>query len=321
MASITPVAFYTGGTSIPGTSQYGNLNVGTSPQDYGVVGNENGIVYYATPDEDLGYVIAHEDPSGGHNGKPGNVPAKVGFWRSSAKDNPSFISLVEYVSGQNFDSAGNAATWLESNGYWTSYPTPNVTGGTGTNVVYTTGTFFDAFTSQAGITNTDAFNTNNGCWQLYYSHQEININSGTGNIGLNPHTSGSNSWTWYYAISNSVNTIGDWGSVQQLSASRSGSYVGGVLTLSNINTNVTIPANRYFLIGNSGGPFYRTVKSLGENRTANVSGSPFVTAINKVCLGNWPSGGTTGIPSQFGGATGGYTFYGNHAHVHSVTFN
>lgn len=188
-------------------------------------------------------------------------------------------------------------------------------------MVYTTGTFFDAFTSQAGITSTDAFNTNNGCWQLYYSHEEISMNSGTGNIGLNPYISGSNSWTWYYAISNSINTIGDWSSVQTLSAARSGSYVGGVLSVSNINTNVTIPANRYFLIGNNGGPFYRTVKSLAENRTATVNGSPLVTAVNKVCLGNWPSGGTTGIPVQFGGVAGGYTFYANHAHVHSVTFN
>ena len=85
MATITPVAFYTGATSIPGTTQVGNLNVGTSPQDYGVVGSENGIVYYATPDQDLGYIVAHEDLTGGHNGKPGNVPAYLGFFRSTFK--------------------------------------------------------------------------------------------------------------------------------------------------------------------------------------------------------------------------------------------
>jgi hypothetical protein len=202
-----------------------------------------------------------------------------------------------------------------------STPSGSVTGGTGTEVAYATGTLFDAYSSRDGITTTDAFNTNNGCWQLYYAHQEIDMNSGTGNIGLNPHTSGTNSWTWYYAISNSINTIGNWGSVLTLSAVRSGSYTCGVFTTSNINTNVTIPANTYFLIGNSSGPFYRTVKSLADNRTATVGGLPFVTAVNKVCLGNWPSGGTTGIPIQFGGATAGYTFYGSHSHVHSVTFN
>ena len=126
MATITPIAFYSGGTSIPGTTQVGNLNVGDSPQDYGVVGNNNGIVYYATPDQELGYVIAHEDLTGGHNGKPGNVPAYLGFWRSSSLTDESFIELSEYISiqdndPQTFNSGTEAKNWLNTNGYWTSW--------------------------------------------------------------------------------------------------------------------------------------------------------------------------------------------------------
>ena len=126
MATITPVAFYSGGTSIDGTTQVGNLNVGTSPQDYGVVGATNGIVYYGTPDQDLGYIIAHEDLTGGHNGEPGNVPVYLGFFRSTLKTEESFIDLAEYVSQyngspQNFATGNDASTWLTSNGYWTSY--------------------------------------------------------------------------------------------------------------------------------------------------------------------------------------------------------
>jgi len=44
MASITPVAYKTGGGSIAGTTKYGNLYVGTSQLDYGVVGQDNGVV-------------------------------------------------------------------------------------------------------------------------------------------------------------------------------------------------------------------------------------------------------------------------------------
>lgn len=126
MAVITPVAFYTGVTSIAGTTQIGNLNVGTSPQDYGVVGANNSIVYYSTPDQTLGYVIAHDDLSAGHNGKPGNVPAKVGFFRSAVKTEESFIELTEYITiqdndPQTFTGGTEAKTWLENNGYWTSY--------------------------------------------------------------------------------------------------------------------------------------------------------------------------------------------------------
>jgi hypothetical protein len=126
MAVITPVAFYTGVTSIGGTTQVGNLNVGTSPQDYGVVGNNNSIVYYSTPDQTLGYVIAHDDLSAGHNGKPGNIPAKVGFFRSVVKTEESFIELTEYITiqdndPQTFTGGTEAKTWLNNNGYWTSY--------------------------------------------------------------------------------------------------------------------------------------------------------------------------------------------------------
>jgi hypothetical protein len=49
-------------------------------------------------------------------------------------------------------------------------------GPVGTIVNYTLGDYFDAFTSRSGITSTDAFNTNNGCYQLYYSHRQIKIN-------------------------------------------------------------------------------------------------------------------------------------------------
>jgi hypothetical protein len=194
-----------------------------------------------------------------------------------------------------------------------------VTGGTGTIVPYTELTYLDAFTSQSGVTTTDAFNTNNGCWQLYYSHSAVTISNGS-NIGLNSNAAGSNSWSWSVAISNSNNTIGNWSSVSAITTTTSFSYTAGRFNVSTLTQSVTIPANRYFLIMNNGGPFYRTVKTLASNRTAQIGGSNYVTVCNKVALGNWPSGGTTVIPSQFGGAGAGYTFYTGASHVHSVVF-
>ena len=122
MAKITPVAYnFSGNPQIPDTTQIGNLSIGNTPQDYGVVGATHGVVYYATPDEDLGYVIAHEDPSGGHNGKPGNVPAFVGFWRSATKTEDSFLDFVNSMFNQNFTGGTDAVTYLNNNGYWTSF--------------------------------------------------------------------------------------------------------------------------------------------------------------------------------------------------------
>jgi hypothetical protein len=122
------------------------------------------------------------------------------------------------------------------------------------------------------------------------------------------------------AISNSNNTIGNWGSVSAITSNTSFSYNLGGFNVSPITQSVTIPANRYFLILNNGGPFYRTVKTLASNRTAQIGGSNYVTVCNKVALGNWPTGGTTVIPSQFGGSGTDYTFYTGASHVHSVVF-
>jgi hypothetical protein len=206
----------------------------------------------------------------------------------------------------------------------TQTPTPSgaafvVTGGTGTIVPYTALTYFNAFTSQSGVTTTDAFNSNNGCWQLYYSHSAITISNGS-NVGLNSYANGSNTWAWFVAISNSNNTIGNWGSVSAITTSTTFGYSAGGFNISPLTQSVTIPANRYFLIMNNGGPFYRTIKTLASNRTAQIGGLNYVTVCNKVALGNWPTGGTTIIPSQFGGAGTGYTLYTGASHVHSVVF-
>ena len=187
---------------------------------------------------------------------------------------------------------------------------------------YTPGTFFDVFTQQSGVSSSIGFATNNGAWQLFYANQPVTMSAatGSGNIGLVPYANGTNSWTWYVATGSVNDSTGSWSAVTTLTPSRTGGYIAGTLTTSSINTTIQIPANRYFLIANSGGPFYRTVRALANNRVGNVSGSAFVTAINKVALGNWPTGGTTTIPTQFGGSGTGYTLYTGSVHVMSVKF-
>lgn len=203
----------------------------------------------------------------------------------------------------------------------TPTPTPTAAPIASGSFNYTVGTFFDAFTQQSGVTSSIGFSTNNGAWQMFYSHQQIVLLPGAGNIGLVPFQSGTNSWTWYISIASVNDSTGSWGAVSTIAPIRTGAYVGGTLTTSSINTTVTIPANRFFLIANSGGPFYRTVRRLDNSRTGLVSGVPFVTAVNRVALGNWPSGGTTAVPTQFGGAGIGYTEYTGSVHVMSVKFN
>lgn len=122
MPTARPFARNTG-AAIAGTTQIGNLAIGTPTAGFAATG----LPWWNGPDEDLGYVIATEVPS---NNQPTPVPAttaSVGFWRSTAKTDSSFIDLAQYVSRiagspQTFATASAAYTWLTTNGYWTSYP-------------------------------------------------------------------------------------------------------------------------------------------------------------------------------------------------------
>lgn len=131
MPTARPFARNTG-AAIAGTTQVGNLAAGTPTAGFAATG----LPWWNGPDEDPGYVIATEVPA---NNQPTPVPpsvtASVGFWRSTAKTDASFISLAEYVariagSPQTFTTTLNAYVWLITNGYWTSFPPLAVTIGT-----------------------------------------------------------------------------------------------------------------------------------------------------------------------------------------------
>ena len=121
MATTRPFAYNTGST-IDGTSQIGNLAIGVSDQDYSQ--NPGGVKWWMGPDEELGYVIAHEVVTGDHP-TPVEVDAYLGFWRSSVLTDQSFLDLVNVLpitEGLSpFTDGNDAKIWLNDNGFWTSY--------------------------------------------------------------------------------------------------------------------------------------------------------------------------------------------------------
>ena len=122
MATARPFA-YNSGTTIPGTQQVGNLSIGAPTSGF-----TNNPQYWNGPDEELGYVIA-QSVSGNTQPTPlSGVTAAVGFFRSTDLTEGSFITLSETIAGQSFATGEDAKTWLNNNGYWTSYvtvtPTP-----------------------------------------------------------------------------------------------------------------------------------------------------------------------------------------------------
>lgn len=120
MTTARPFAYNTG-TGITGTSQVGDLAVGTPS-----AGFTSSPRFWNGPDEDLGYVIAHPVPSGTQPTPVSGVSASLGFNRTTEFSDSSFITLAEYVARtystpQTFASATAASSWLTTNGFWNSY--------------------------------------------------------------------------------------------------------------------------------------------------------------------------------------------------------
>jgi hypothetical protein len=133
MANLKCVGYNPSQTPISGTEQIGDLVIGETDQQY--YSQPGGIRFWATPDLDLGYVIAHVNQNGDQPNPLGIDDVHIGFWRSEFLTTESFITLAQNVSNwqstpQIFANADDAKTWLNDNGYWTSYvnvtPTPNI---------------------------------------------------------------------------------------------------------------------------------------------------------------------------------------------------
>jgi len=120
MPTSRPFAYNTGST-ISGTIQVGNLAVGTPTS--GFTGTPK---WWNGPDEELGYVIAIPVSANTQPTPVSGVTASVGFNRSTALTNSSFIEIANLITGQSFSTAGEASTFLTSNGYWNSYECPNI---------------------------------------------------------------------------------------------------------------------------------------------------------------------------------------------------
>ena len=131
MATTRPFA-YNPGSAIPGTEQVGSIAYGLPTAGF----VSTGLEWWNGPDEDLGYVIAHPVPS---DTQPTQIPgvfASVGFFRSDALTEGSFIDLADLIAGPSgggpFGSGATAKTWLNNNGYWTSFEgSTGATGATG----------------------------------------------------------------------------------------------------------------------------------------------------------------------------------------------
>ena len=135
MAIIQKIFAYNAGSFISGTTEYGDLIVGDINVDYS--SDYGGVKWWGGPNEDLRYVIGNARPGGQPVPSGATGTAQVGFWGTPPGDktDSAFLNLANYVGSLSsqppFATTNDAVTWLNANGYYTSYttitPTPTAT--------------------------------------------------------------------------------------------------------------------------------------------------------------------------------------------------
>ena len=120
MSTSRPFAYNTG-SPIAGTEQIGDLAIGFPTEGF----SSTGLAWWNGPDEQLGYVVAQSVSDNSQPTPIEGVFASVGFFRSSALTESSFVNLANTLAAGATSwgpSEGDQAkTWLNSNGYWTSF--------------------------------------------------------------------------------------------------------------------------------------------------------------------------------------------------------
>lgn len=216
MSTNTPFA-YNPGSNISGTQKIGNISFGTPDSGF----QNSPLKWWNGPDEDLGYVITKPDPDGLHIGGDETI-AYLGFRRSDSKTEASFIELANNMFNQNFTTGNDAKTWLNNNGYWTSWAVTS-SGGNSFNTgdyklsiqyapaVNSGDITFPAHPQTAGTgfstTNPNLVGTadSNYKYQIYFNANDVNGNDRSsvlqqliGNAGTLTLTQGSNSVTYSF---------------------------------------------------------------------------------------------------------------------------
>lgn len=189
----------------------------------------------------------------------------------------------------------------------------------GTAVAWTDDTYFDSYSTQSGLTSSDKGAVNFLVWQVYYTYAPLSLPLDTVNrVGVATYGNGVNASKARIAISSVDDTLGSFGADFEFAATSSSvGYSAGGFMEYKVTTAVTIPAHRYFMIGTTGGPAYRTFKTLGNNRTAQIAGVNYITSMNTVY---WSTTASAGIPVALGGLTDSFTTYAGYVPLISIKF-
>lgn len=174
------ITAYTGGSSLTGFTNIGNIAVDENPGsgNYSLGNFVGGIL---DTYDSSGYVVISDTTTAGVVGRTtgNNTGTSVGltptFWVSKFKTEQSFLDLVNMLPGvvgnNSFLTGDDAKTWLNANGYWTSYSSlvtnnllVHLDAGNLSSYSGSGNTWFDleGTANNATLFNTPTYSSNNG---------------------------------------------------------------------------------------------------------------------------------------------------------------
>ena len=109
------------GSFISGSYQVGNIAYTSNPSQF------PGYTWWGGASDTSRYILANQIPQRPANSQIPGAVTNFRFLGSDAKNDSSYLELVNRVSGQNFISAQDATDWCWNNGYYTSYGSSSAT--------------------------------------------------------------------------------------------------------------------------------------------------------------------------------------------------
>ena len=205
-----PVTFNTGST-ISGTTQYGNIAVGPETFNISLYPNRN---WYYAPTNVSGWTIFSD--TGTIWGDANPIPT---FWMSPDFNGDSLITLVNQLPNRNgivapITTSGDASNWLSTNGYYTNQPvsfTPFISTWQTTTANETIILPFVSLGRYEGIINWGDGSTSNS---LYENRSHTYLSAGTYTVTISGRCEGITFEPLFGSTNTKIRTIPQFGSMK-----------------------------------------------------------------------------------------------------------
>ena len=201
--------------------------------------------------------------------------------------------------------------------YTTTLPDISTT----TSVNWADNTYFDFYSTSTSTTTDILAGVQNRCFQLCYAHQQVTIpNDAVNRLAVGTYSTQVASpkrWWMAQGIADNIQRVSQGYTFITSDGTSNFASSSGAFVEVPTNVSVTIPANRWFIIGHSIIAF-RAVRAQANPRTAVITGTNYVTAFPTIY--EFSSQSEARTPVQLGGFGKPIRIWQGYTHVMSIKF-